>query len=303
MPAPPRFSVTLSGLHRIFGATDLRWLVELAGIADERGIDQVTLSDHVAMGERTDRYPYGKFPFAPDEPWMEPLTTLAAIAATTRHVRLSTGILIAPLRPAVLLAKTAATLDVLSAGRLDLGVGIGWQEEEYAALGVPFTARWQRLDDTMRACRRLWSEVPASFQSDTVQFERTYSTPRPLQARLPIWLGAKMSAALARRIAEYGDGWLPLATMPLDEVYAGAAELRAAFAAVGRPAESAGVRAGLPVYRHDDGRPDVARMLDAAKPAMERGITLFALPMAGVGSLDDARTAFDTVARLRATVH
>jgi alkanesulfonate monooxygenase SsuD/methylene tetrahydromethanopterin reductase-like flavin-dependent oxidoreductase (luciferase family) len=130
-------SVTISNLHRSFGP-DLRWMVDLARVADESGIDQIALSDHVLMGERTDRYPYGTFPFAPDEPWMEPLTTLAAIASVTRRVRLATGILIAPLRPPPLLAKTIATLDVLSNGRVDFGVGVGWQREEYEASSVPF---------------------------------------------------------------------------------------------------------------------------------------------------------------------
>src|SRR6185436_18984466 len=98
-------------------------------------------------------YPYGDFPFPPADPWVEPLTTLAAMAAVTSTVRLGTGVLITPLRPAVLLAKTIATLDNLSGGRVDLGVGLGWQREEYAAIGVSFTERWARHDDEIRACR------------------------------------------------------------------------------------------------------------------------------------------------------
>src|SRR5207249_4534477 len=189
-----------------------------ARIADEAGVDQVVLPDHVVMGARTDRYPYGTFPYDADAPWIEPLTTLAAMASATTRVRLGTGILIAPLRPAVLLAKTIATLDVLSGGRVDLGVGVGWQREEYEALGVPFAGRWQRLDDTLGACRALWQDAPASFSSPTVAFDDIWCAPRPVQARVPVWFGAKASETLAGRIAAVGDGWYPLGNLSPDDL-------------------------------------------------------------------------------------
>src|SRR5262249_2589073 len=119
-------SLTISGFTRIFGG-DLALVLDAARVADRAGIDQLVLADHVLMGRRTDRSPYGTFPYGPDEPWPEPLTLLAAIAAVTERCRLATGILIVPLRPAVVIAKTAATVDRLSNGRLDLGVGVGWQ--------------------------------------------------------------------------------------------------------------------------------------------------------------------------------
>lgn len=110
-----KLSVTISGLDRIFG-DDLGSVVDVARMADDVGVDQLVLPDHVAIGSRLDRYPYGKaFPYPPAEPWLEPLTSLAAIAGATRRVRLGTGVLIAPLRPALLLAKTVASLDVLFA--------------------------------------------------------------------------------------------------------------------------------------------------------------------------------------------
>ena len=147
-------SVIISSLSHYYG-DDLRGLLETARIADEAGIGQLVLTDHVVMGENLDRYPYGRFPYPLEEPWPEPLTTLAAVAGCTKRIRLGTGVLIAALRPAVLLAKTLATLDALSGGRVDLGVGTGWQREEYQALGLPFEARGARLDDTLRACRTL----------------------------------------------------------------------------------------------------------------------------------------------------
>ena len=143
-------------------------LLETARLADECGVDQLMMTDHLAMGSNTEAYPYGRFPYPHSEPWPEPLTTLAVLAGATRRVRLGTGILIAPARPALLLAKTLATLDVLSGGRIDIGVGTGWQREEIEGAGVPFEGRGARMDDTLRACRALWSEAPASFKSATV---------------------------------------------------------------------------------------------------------------------------------------
>jgi alkanesulfonate monooxygenase SsuD/methylene tetrahydromethanopterin reductase-like flavin-dependent oxidoreductase (luciferase family) len=107
------------------GAGDPRALVEIGRQADEAGIDGVIIAEHVVMGNRTDRYQWGEFPFPPEAPWLEPLTVLTAMAAVTERIVLTTGILIVPLRPATLLAKIVATIDHLSGGRLELGVGTG----------------------------------------------------------------------------------------------------------------------------------------------------------------------------------
>ena len=111
-----RLAMGLFGLQQWFGG-DFAAVVDLARVADEKGVDQVSLTDHVVMGERVDRYPYGTFPVPLDTPWYEPVTVLAAIAAATRRIRLSTGILISPLRPAVLLTKQLATLDGIGDAR------------------------------------------------------------------------------------------------------------------------------------------------------------------------------------------
>jgi probable F420-dependent oxidoreductase len=215
-------SITISGLSRLFG-DDLRAVIEVARVADDAGVHQLVLPDHLAIGPRTDRYPFGTFPYPPSEPWLEPLTTLAAIAGATERVRLGTGVLIAPLRPALLLAKTAATLDVLSGGRVDLGVGTGWQREEFTDPGQPFPGRASRLDDTVRACQALWNQPPpVSFTSPTVTFSALWCEPRPRQAGgIPVWFGGGPTEATARRIAALGDGWLPVGVMPFDELTAG----------------------------------------------------------------------------------
>src|SRR6478735_1891948 len=205
--APPRMpgglslSVTVSGLDRLFG-DDLAAVVDVAAMADDLGVDQLVFPDHVAIGPRLDRYPYGaKFPYPPGEPWLEPLTALAAIAGATSRVRLGTGVLIAPLRPVLLLAKTVATLDVLSRGRIDLGIGTGWQREEFVEPGMEFVGRTARMDDAIRACRTLWeSEPPVSFSSPTISFDEIWAEPRPAQARIPVWYGGALTDRMVARI-------------------------------------------------------------------------------------------------------
>lgn len=282
-------SLTIAGLHRTFGP-ELDHYLEVARVADEVGIDQVVLADHVVMGPNTDAYPYGEFAFTPDEPWAEPLTVLSAIAAVTSRVRLGTGILITPLRTPATLAKTVATLDALSGGRVDLGVGVGWQREEYDVAGVPFAERWSRLDDGLRACRALWTEAPSSFTSPSISFEDIWCAPQPTQARLPVWLGARATGRNCTRVAEWGDGWMPLeARTGSDELLDGIARLRVAFSAAGRREDELLVRAGLPFVRGDDGI-DFPASRDAALRLAEAGVTHFSVNLRrNVASAADAR--------------
>lgn len=274
-----RVSITLSGLARLYGA-DLAAVLELAPAAEAAGIDQISVPDHLAIGPRTDRYPYGRFPLPADEPWLEPLTLLAAMAGATRRIRLATGVLIAPLRPALLLAKTAATLDVLSRGRLDLGVGIGWQREEFTGAGVPFEGRAARLDDALRACRALWSGGRVSLGSETVWFEDLICLPRPVQpGGPPLWFGVAVSERNAARIAELGAGWLPMASEP--EAIAGdVARLRRAFEKAGRDPASLGVRANAPVSTRADGKPDLEATLKQLPRLREAGVTVAGFALA-----------------------
>lgn len=289
-------SLTVAGLHRSFGP-ELSHYLDVARVAEEVGIDQVVLAEHVVMGPHTGAYPYGEFAFAPDEPWAEPLTLLTAIAAVTSRVRLGTGILIAPLRTPASLAKTVATLDALSGGRVDLGVGVGWQQEEYDVAGVPFAERWARLDDGLRACRALWSSSPAAHQGPTVAFDEIWCEPRPAQERVRVWLGARATERNCARVAEWGDGWMPLeARTGSDELFIGIERLRAAFTAAGRSPDELRVRAGLPVVRGDDGL-DLAATRDAALRLAEAGVTHFAVNLRrNVASAADARAFLEGLA-------
>lgn len=288
-------ALLVSGVGRLFGragrgggesppSSVLAEVVDLARRAEEAGISQIVLPDHVCMGERTDRYPYGRFPLPPDEPWLEPMTTLAAMATATRRIRLATGVLIAPLRPAALLAKTAATLDVLSGGRLDLGVGSGWQREELEAGGVPFAARGRVLEEQLRACRVLWREAPATFEGEFVRFHRVHAWPRPVQpGGVPLWLGLAPRGANLRRIVELADGWLPL-TPDRESLRSELATVRRALEEAGRDPRDLAVRAGAPVVRGAGGGVEVASTLARAKEIADLGVDLVSFALGALAS-------------------
>jgi probable F420-dependent oxidoreductase len=240
-------------------------LLDVARACDATGVDRLVVNDHVVMGRRTDAYVWGRFPTGPDGPWLEPLTVLAAMAAVTTRVRLATGILIAPLRPAAVLAKTVATLDRLSDGRVDLGVGVGWQSEEYDAVGLDFATRGRRLDDTIGACRALWSSLPASFDSPSITFTDTFCAPQPAQSRLPVWFAGVLSEPNVRRIVALGDGWIPIMGASIEEIRAGAHRLRAD---AGRPIA---VQAPAPPVKNDDGGRDPVATMAAVPDLVAAG--------------------------------
>src|SRR5437773_9621538 len=174
---------------------------------DRAGVDRLVVSDHVVFGEQLDAYARpeiggqrgGRQPTGPDGHWLEPLTALGVIAGATERFRLSTGILLAALRRPVVLAKAAATLDVLSGGRLDLGVGVGWQREEYEAAGLDFAQRGRLLDHTLEVCQTLWRDSPARFESEDLTFECIHQMPHPVQpGGVPIWVSGKIGRASCR---------------------------------------------------------------------------------------------------------
>ena len=197
---------------------DWRATLEFARAMDTAGVDRVVVSDHVVFGEHLDAYADpsiggqagGRQPTGPDGSWLEPLTTLTAIAATTTRIRLATGILLAALRRPAVLAKQLATLDVLSDGRVDLGVGVGWQREEYEAAGLPFEDRGRLLDHTLEVCQTLWTQQRASYNSAELTFDGIHQMPKPVQSGgVPVWVSGTVNKAVARRIARFGSGWIP----------------------------------------------------------------------------------------------
>ena len=274
--APPRPRPALTVALPTFGAAPAegwRAAVELARMAEEAGVDRIVVSDHVVMGTHPEAYTWGRFPVPPDAPWLEPLTVLTAMAMVTSRVRLATGILISPLRPAALLAKTAATLDVLSGGRLDLGVGTGWQREEYDAEGLAFEDRGRLLTDGIAACRALWEHTPATFESESVSLQDIYCSPQPAQARLPVWFSGVLHARNLRRVVELGDGWLPIMGATVDEIGADVARLRGAFEEHGRAYDELRVQAPAVFARDGSGAPDLEATLASVPPLVVAGVT------------------------------
>jgi probable F420-dependent oxidoreductase len=270
----PTLTVGLANYGATFPPGEWRRFVDLGRAADDAGIDRIVVVDHVVMGPHTDKYVWGKFPVPPDAPWLEPLTMLAAIAAVTTRVRLATGILIAPLRPAAFLAKQVATLDQVSGGRVDLGVGTGWQREEYDAQGLAFERRGQLLDDTLAACRVLWRDTPAHLDAPTLSFRDIYCEPKPVQARgVPIWIAGTLHARNLARVVDYGSGWIPIMGETVEGIAAGAERVRGAFAAAGRDPSTLQVQAPLRIASGDDGRPDLAASMASVPDLVAAGAT------------------------------
>jgi probable F420-dependent oxidoreductase len=248
--------------------------VDLARAAEDAGVDRVVVVDHVVMGPHTENYMWGKFPVPPEAPWFEPLTMLSAIAAVTTRVRLATGILIAPLRPAALLAKQVATLDQMSNGRVDLGVGTGWQREEYDAQGLAFEQRGQLLTDTLAALEVLWRDTPAALETPTLSFHDIYCEPKPLQAGgVPLWIAGTLHARNLERVVRYGAAWIPIMGESVEGIAAGAAQVRDVCAAAGRDASSLQVQAPLRMVMGDDGRPDLGRSMATVPELLAAGAT------------------------------
>lgn len=214
MATHPQLSISL----RNFSAeppTSWEPLLQLATAADRAGVDRLVVVDHVAFGESLDDYGRpetggvtgGQQPTGPDGHWLEPLTLLSVVAGRTTRIRLATGILLAALRRPVVLAKTLSTLDVLSGGRVDLGVGVGWQRAEYDAADVPFEHRGRLLDESLDLCRRLWVEGVV----DMPTAGRIHQMPTPLQTGgVPIWVsGRSTNRRVVERVARFGSGWIP----------------------------------------------------------------------------------------------
>jgi probable F420-dependent oxidoreductase len=194
------------------------------------GFHSVMIADHVVFPTAiASKYPYtvsGEFPGGGDA--LEQLTLMAFVAGRTRRLRLVTSVMILPYRNPVLTAKMLATIDVLSSGRVTVGVGVGWLREEFEALEAPdFERRGAASDEYLRIFKTLWSESPASFAGEFYRFTDLRCLPRPVQQpHPPIWIGGHSTPAL-RRVARYGDGWHPVganAAVPLRP-----AELRAAL--------------------------------------------------------------------------
>ncbi len=181
-------------------------------MAEEAGFESVWGGEHVVLPDSiASKYPYtedGKIPAEPDTPIPDPLIWLAFAAAAAPTLRLGTCILIVPQRNPLVLAKELATLDALSGGRVELGLGVGWLKEEFDALGVPWERRGARNDEYIAAMRALWAAPHAEFHGEFVDFEPATCSPRPVNGNIPILVGGDTEAAINRAV-RLADGYFP----------------------------------------------------------------------------------------------
>ncbi len=212
-------------------------MITTARAAEEAGFESVWTFEHVIVPlDYQSKYPYdktGKMAAAPETPFVDPLIALTAIAAHTKTIRLATGVNIVAQTNPLLLAKQIASLDFFSGERFMLGEGIGWLQEEFTAMGVPFERRGARFDDYMVAMQKVWSGDVVEHESDFLSWHGFKSYPLPVQKpRVPIIMGGR-AGKIYQRIAKHGDGWFIPGAKP-DELPAMLADLRAACDAEGR---------------------------------------------------------------------
>ena len=192
---------------------DAKGAARLGQLAEAAGFDALITVEHVIWPTAyNSAYPYsptGKIPGNPSTPLPDPLIWMAWVAATTSRIRFMTGIVILPQRNPLVLAKEVATLDYMSGGRIELGIGVGWLKEEFQALGVSWERRGKRADEYVAAMRALWARDDASFSGEFVNFTNVSSNPKPPKGHVPIVVGGHSEAA-AQRAGRLGDGFFPL---------------------------------------------------------------------------------------------
>jgi probable F420-dependent oxidoreductase len=186
--------------------------LEICRRAESVGMESVWGGEHAIIPDSiASKYPYtadGKIPAEPDTPIPDPLIWLAYVAAVAPTLRLGTCILIVPQRNPLVLAKELATLDELSGGRVELGIGVGWMREEFDALGVPWERRGARNDEYIAAMRNLWAGPHAEYHGEFVNFEPATCSPRPVKGSIPVLVGGDTDAAIQRAV-RIADGYFP----------------------------------------------------------------------------------------------
>jgi probable F420-dependent oxidoreductase len=225
-------------------------VLSVARCAEDAGLDSVWVADHLVYPVRSESaYPYRAdgTPFGPEDGFLEAFTMLAAVAGATSRVQLGTSVFVMPMREPLQIAKTVATLDVLSEGRVILGIGAGWWEEEYRALGATFARRGRRLDEQIQIVRALWRDGRLEHHGEFYDFDEVVCEPRPVQPGGPPILVGGMGAPGWRRAARLGDGWHAVGSHE-ETLSEGLAEVRRLAAESGREPDEVGLStsAGLP---------------------------------------------------------
>jgi len=275
-------------------------VLELARAIESIGFDDLAMFDHVVMGYATDTRPAPMYPTK--MPILEALMTLGFVAAVTERVTLSTEVLVLPQRQAVLVAKQISTLDTLSGGRVRLGVGVGWQEAEYVALGQDFSRRGRQMDEAIRLLRACWGDEHIDQRGEAFHADAIAMEPKPPQgAALPVWVGGTGPAAL-RRVGELGDGWMGMIGGSDDDMRASLASIRQHAVDAGRDPDAIGMQAMLAPPPNDRGGKDfyadLGRVVARAEQVRDLGfgwlaVNATAVFQSGARTIDEMIPALD----------
>lgn len=215
-------------------------IVTVARWAEELGFHSVWVTDHVVLQTQVDSwYPYrshGRWDYPTDTNWLDPLLALSWAGAVGPTLKLGTTILVAPLRHPILLAKQASTLDYLSGGRLILGLGAGWMEEEFNLIGQSYADRGARAVEMVKLMRAFWSGEMVHFEGKYWQLDDCQMYPTPVHKTIPVYWGGHSEASM-RKVARVGDGWHPT-QIPLAELKAGVKRMREICEQMGRDPDS-----------------------------------------------------------------
>jgi probable F420-dependent oxidoreductase len=243
-------------------------LIAFAQRAEELGYHSGWVSDHIAWpADIASKYPYtpdGSFPAPQNLPWLDPIGTMFFVAGCTERLKLGTTVLILPYRPPVLTAKALSSLDVVSGGRLILGVGVGWMHEEFDVLGMPYDHRGLRSDEQLELFHRLFTEEQPSYDGRFYTFPPVGFEPKPVQSPVPIWVGGNTEAAY-RRVARFGSAF-HAAFEPLEDVGTAWARVQELVQSEGR--DPAGVTLSIRLYLDPGGSMPAAKSVAGSTEQM-----------------------------------
>ena len=274
---------------------DPQAIKDYAQTAEGLGYDYLLVYDHV-LGAQPDRLPALTGPYTDAHPFHEPMVLFGFLAAATTALELVTGILILPQRQTALVAKQTAAVDVLSGGRLRLGIGIGWNYVEYDALGKNFRTRGRQVEEQIEVLRKLWTQPLVTHRTDDHNIDNAGILPLPVQRPIPIWFGGVAEPVL-ERAARLGDGWMPAGRLPDDEMRGHLERLRGYLRDNGRDPGSFGIDPWISIL---DLSPDVWRQrveawrdLGASHVAIDTMRAGFTTPQAHMDAIRAFRDVLD----------
>ena len=274
---------------------DPQAIKDYAQTAEDLGYDYLLVYDHV-LGAHPEREPRLTGPYTHEHPFHEPLVLFGFLAAVTQRLELVTGILILPQRQTALVAKQTAEVDILSGGRLRLGIGIGWNYVEYEALGMDFHNRGRRVEEQIAVLRQLWTQPLVTYRSVHHAIDNAGLNPLPIQRPIPIWFGGVAEPVL-RRMARLGDGWMPAGRPPDDRIKARIERLHGYLREAGRDPQRFGVDPWISIAGLDKDewrrRVEAWRALGATHVAVDTMRAGFASPQAHIEAIRAFRDVLD----------